>query len=335
MAKKPSKPVALSAATRVAVLHGPEPFLRSLYTGTLRQALEAAHTQIDVLHFDGATTPAADVLDECRSFGLLAQHKLVIVDQADQFVKEANRPLIERYAENPSEGATLVLRADKWFKGKLDALVEKVGSMIPCDPPTEAAAVTWAIDRSAKRHQALLEPPAAALLVERLGPDLGRIDTELAKLSTAAGPGKPITADLVALFVGLSREEEIWSIQSTLLSRDAPRILIHLREMLEVSRQPTSLVSYAFIDLARKLHGVSAGLRAGMDPFRLKGAYKIWSGLDELVATGRNTDPHTAAGILAACIASDVRQKTGLGTPERNLEVTALIFADPSLARRR
>jgi DNA polymerase-3 subunit delta len=288
------------------------------------------------VHFDGATTPAADVLDECRSFGLLAQHKLVIVDQADQFVKEANRPLVERYAENPSEGATLVLRSDKWNKGKLDGLIESVGAVIPCQAPTEPAAIAWAVDRADKRYSTKLEQPAAALLIERLGPDLGRIDSELAKLSTAAGEGKPITVDLVSLFVGISREEEVWSIQSTLLSGDAPRILTQLREILEVSRQPPTLISYAFIDLARKVHGLSAGIRAKMNPFSLMKPLKLWGSMMEVVTpAATRTDPHSAAAVLAACIQSDLRQKTGLGSPERSLEITALTFANPSLARRR
>lgn len=277
------------------------------------------------------------MLDECRSYGLLAQHKLVIVDQADQLVKEANRPLVERYAAHPSEGATLVLRADKWHKGKLDGLIESVGAIIECEPPSEPAAIKWARERAEKRYQSTIQESAAALLIERLGPDLGRIDSELAKLSTAAGPGKPITADLVSLFVGLSREEEVWAIQATLLSGDAARILAQLREMLEVSRLPPTLISYAFIDLARKLHGLSAGIRAGMNPFTLKYPLKLWGGssVEILTPAASKADPRTVAAVLAACINSDVRQKTGLGTAERALEVTALTFANPALASRR
>ena len=35
--------------------------------------------------------------------------------------------MMERYAEHPSESATLVLRCSKWNAGKLDRLIEKVG----------------------------------------------------------------------------------------------------------------------------------------------------------------------------------------------------------------
>ena len=99
----------------MVVLIGKELFLRSQYTSMLRSALEQAHGEIETFQFGGDADSAA-VLDECRSFGLMAGHKLVIVDDADQFVRAETRPMIERYAQNPSEQATLVLRSAKWNK---------------------------------------------------------------------------------------------------------------------------------------------------------------------------------------------------------------------------
>lgn len=337
IAKKAPQPApTLSKDTRIAVLHGPEVFLRTLYTAQLREILEKAHGQIDVFHFDGASAPIADVLDECRSFGLMAQAKLVIVDNADQLVKEANRALMERYAENPPEGSTLVLRSDKWHKGKLDALVSEVGAIIACEPLPDSQAIAWAVERCKKRHGASIERDAAELLIERIGGDLGRIDSELAKLAAAAGDAKSINAQLTAQFVGPSREQEVWSIQSTLLTGDAPAVLTHLRDVVDVSRQPPTLVSYAFIDLARKLHGMSAALRQGANPFQLARPLKLWGPtLETVAAAGRQADPSDAASLLAACVRADSRQKSGFGSPERSLEVIALRFAWLNGSRRR
>lgn len=329
MAKRaPSSAGPLSAATRIAVLHGPEVFLRQLHTQKLREALVAAHGEIQTFLFDGQSAAAADVLDECRSFGLMASHKLVIVDNADQFVKEANRALVERYAESPSDGATLVLRADKWNRGKLDAMIEKVGAMVECQPISEAAAVSWAIDRSAKRHDAEIERGAAELLVERLGADLGRIDTELEKLATAAGQGKTVSAALVAEFVGRSREDEVWGIQSTLLSGTPTEIMARVRDVLEVSRQPPVLVSFAFVELARKLHGASAAIRGGARPFDLTKPLKLWGSMAEAVlGAARSVEPSAAARLYASCVESDARQKSGLSDPDRAVRTTAVRFA--------
>lgn len=329
MAKKPTGTPQLSKDTLIAVLAGPEAFLRSLYTAKIREELTKAHGEIDTFQFDGQSAPAADVLDECRSFGLMASHKLVIVDNADQFVKEANRPLVERYAEHPTENATLVLRSDKWNKGKLDAMIEKVGVIIDCQPLSDAAALAWATKRCEKERRASLDRAAGQLLIERLGTDLGRIDSELEKLATAAGEGGTITAALVAEFVGASREEEVWAIQGSLLSGDPSRTLAHLRDALDVSRQPTVLVSFACLDLARKLHGASAALAGGAAPGSLMKPLKLWGPTLDAVTNAARRVPHAAAAsLLADCVKADVRQKTGLGDPGRTLEVVALRFAE-------
>lgn len=331
MAKKEAKPIKLDGQTRVAVFHGKEPFLRSEYTSKLKAALEEAHGEVDVIHFDGNTSQVADVLDECRSFGLMQQHKLVVVDEADQFVKEDSRPLIERYAQQPSDSATLVLRTQRWNKGKLDKLIEKVGSIVKCDSVSPGVAMGWAIKRCEKRHETTIDRDAAALLIEKIGADLGRVDTELAKLASGTAPGKPITISAVVELVGTSREDEVWGIQSTLLANDPEVILGAIRDALDISRHPPVLISYACIDLARKLHGASRGLRAGHQAWDVAKALKLWGpSRDSIMAAAARINPDAAAGLLRAAVEADTAQKTGLGRPERSLEMLAVKFASVS-----
>ena len=71
---------------RIVVLRGRDTFLVREYTRRLSAVLEEVHGEMEWFEFDGATVEAADVLDELRSFGLLQQHKLVIVNNADRFL---------------------------------------------------------------------------------------------------------------------------------------------------------------------------------------------------------------------------------------------------------
>src|SRR5438067_13461259 len=89
MARK--APLDAPASPRIVILHGKEPFIRAQKTTEIRAALVKEHGGVDSFAFDGASATAADVLDECRSFGLIAQHKLVILDNAEQLVKEDTR----------------------------------------------------------------------------------------------------------------------------------------------------------------------------------------------------------------------------------------------------
>lgn len=334
MAKKaPEKPSGpLTADHRIVVLVGKEPFLQSEFTAQLKETLVAAHGEIDTFRFDAPSTTAAQVLDECRTFGLMQQHKLVVVDQGDQLVKEENRPLIERYAAAPCESATLVLRCDKWNKGKLDAMIEKVGIIKTFDALSPQQAAVWATKRAQKRHNAVLEPDAARLLVERLGPELGKIDTDLAKLAAHVGgePGKPgtITTEAVDQLVAAGREEEVWVVQSTLLHAGPEEALACIREALDVSRHHPTLVTYACVDLARKLHGAARGLKAGANPFQLAGKLRLWgSSKDAILATAARQDPRRLAALLKDAVEADRRQKTGQADPVRSLEALSLRFA--------
>ena len=109
MAKRSANqgPLKLDPEGRVFVFFGKDAFLRADYTRQLREKLETAKGEIESIHFDGTRDALADVLDECRSFGLMQQHKLVVVENADQLVKGDSRPLLERYAEHAPDGSTL------------------------------------------------------------------------------------------------------------------------------------------------------------------------------------------------------------------------------------
>jgi DNA polymerase-3 subunit delta len=324
-ATKPERPAkragGLTADVRIAIFHGPEDFLRQQHTATLREALANAHGEVDTIVLDGSSAQAVDVLDECRSFGLIAAHKMVVVDQAEQMVKEDARPLFEKYAQGPSEGATLVLRASAWRAGNLDKMVAQVGVVMACEALSEQEAGAWVVAR-AGHHKAAIDARAAGNLVSRVGVSLTRLDMELSKLATAAGEGQAITTQLVAQFVGVSREEEAWNIQASLLTHGTPAALAHLRHIRDVSRQPAPLVMYAVLDLARKLHGVCAGVKAGVSPGALTRPLRLWGPSQGLVVdTARRLRPEQTLAFLNECVRMDARSKSGLTDADRGLEM--------------
>jgi DNA polymerase III delta subunit len=332
MARKAASPAKeLSASMRIVVLHGKEPFIRAQKTSDLREALVKQHGGVDIFAFDGTTCTAADVLDECRSFGLIAQHKLVILDQAEQLVKEDTRPLFERYAEAPCEGATLLLRADLWRAGKLDKLIEEVGAVIQCAAPDEAEAKRWVVERAKTEHKAEIDKEAVNLLVLRVGPDLGKLDSELGKLAAAAsgGPGTAkITREHVEFFVGASRDEDVWNIQSTLLTAGPEESLQHLRYVMDVSRHPPTLVMYAMVDLARKVHGASRALRQGANQFQIAKPLRLWGpSVEPIMAAARRAHPDQALQLLRESTDADRRSKSGFGEVELAIERLAVRFS--------
>lgn len=321
--------VRLGPGARIVVLHGKEPFLRQAYVDELREALDEAGVAYDLIRFDGAQATVGEVLDECRSFGLMAAHKVVVVDSADEWVKgDQSRPLVERYAQSPCDSATLILRAETWRPGKLDKLIEGLGEgggIIRCDSVSEAQAVAWARGRVTRRHGREIDPEAARVLVSRLGPDLGRIDTELGKLATATPEGEAISPQTVRDLVGMSREEEVWGVQAALLSGRTEACLAYMHELLTVSRVPTVLMRWAMTDLARKLHGAARGLASGAPAPAVAGALKLWGpSKDAIMDAARRVRPETAADLLSAAVEADAAGKSGRGDEVRGLEMLVI-----------
>ncbi len=324
---------AIDASTRIALFIGKDAYLRQGYTDRLREALEKEHGEVAVERFDGREALPVDVFDECRSYGLMATHKLVVVDAAADFVKgDERRPLVERYAESPSDSATLVLRSEVWHAGKLDKLIKKHGVVIKCDAPDARTAMSALTRKARDVHGVELGREVAQMLVARIGTDLGRLVNELAKLADAAGAGKPITPELVRELTGVTREEQAWEVQRVLLSGDGEAALVKLHELLTVSRVPMQLMRWAMMDLARKVYGASRGLAERRSAQELRSALKLWGDMEHgVMGLARKLSPRAAGELFEQAVAADHRAKTGLGDEVRALELFALRFT--SLAR--
>jgi DNA polymerase III delta subunit len=331
MAKKDASPKK-SAAPAVALFVGEDAYLRQEHTGTLKERLIKLHGEIQVFNFDGDEVQASDILDECRSFGLIATHKLVIVDNIAEVINAGTRALFERYVESPCESATLVLRGRTFTGGNLEKLIAQIGEVRECKAFNEKEAIDWIMKRAPHQHRAPIQLDAARALVARVGVGLLMLDTELAKLAAAAGQDAkgqpaPITPALVGEFVGVSREEAAWNVQRTILMAGPDAGLAHLRHVLDVSRQPTQLVMYAMTDMARKLHAMCAGLRQGAQPFALAKPLKLWGNSQEpFIAAAKRTTPAETLAFLQSCVEADRRSKSGLTDADRALEMQVVRF---------
>jgi len=321
-----------SADHRIVVLHGKESFLRSEHTRRVLDALRERFGAVDEFSFDGASCSLADVLDELRSYGLMSQHKVVVVDNAEQFMQgDDRRRAMERYAESPMPDATLILRSAGWRPGTFDKLVAAVGVILKCEAPGAAEAVRWAVARSQKRHGVELSAAGAQALVERVGPDLGRLDSELGKLAVgalAAGTGDRvvITPELVKEFTGLSREEQAWEIQGALATGDPAQALNKVDELLRISRAPEVMLAWSAIDLVRKVHDAAALAAQGQPDGAIAKQLKLWGdGAAVVLRVARSVPLARAAALLQAAVAADRRMKSGLSPePSRAIEALAV-----------
>lgn len=325
---------------RTVILRGKDAFLMRVYTQRLIETLEASCGTVELFEFEGDTVEPATVLDELRSYGLLQEHKVVIVNQADRFLSSSSgakgpsraRKLLESYVAAPVESATLLLRAETWKAGKLDKLVAEHGLMhkIDLDESTDMPfAMAWCTGRTRKAHDAIIDDEAASLLLKRIGMDFARLDAELGKLAAMVGTQGTINRQHVIEMTGISREEQAWAIQDAVLSGRVDHAVQTLRELQEVSRQPRELVLWSLVDLLRKLHAASAMLRSGCSTNDIARQQRLFgAGRDRILALARAGEPATWSTLLRDTLRRQHSIRTGYGRSERTLEGITIRIAD-------
>jgi DNA polymerase-3 subunit delta len=217
----------------VCALFGDEPFLKGLVLTELRRVvLGEQEAEFALTRFDGRMAEWRTVSDELLTVGLFGGgERLVVVDDADDFVSE-NRSHLEDYVAGPSRTGRLVLVVDSWpGNTRLAKHTAANGLAVECKSPPGAKLSKWLRTLARERHGALLEPDAAELLIEIIGPLLGLIDQELAKLAAAAGDA-PIGTQLVQQLVGGWRAKTAWDMLDAAVEGRTSEALVELDRLL-------------------------------------------------------------------------------------------------------
>ncbi len=172
--------------------------------------------------FDGESASGADVAAACNTLPFMSDVRLVEVAQADKMRKEDSEALVD-YLAHPSPSTVLALIADKLAKNtRLYKAVAGVGktAVIDC-APMKSYELAKAVRSMAPGHGFTMTAAAADKLVEFVGADTVRIDSELRKLAFShAGTSAPVTDRDIESMVARTSELAPWNFVDALARRD-------------------------------------------------------------------------------------------------------------------
>ncbi|MHC4982349.1 MAG: DNA polymerase III subunit delta [Planctomycetota bacterium] len=225
--------MASEAIKPIYVLHGDDSFLRDAHRQEIiAEVIKDADPQLAITTFD-ADAELADVLDELRTVPFLAERRLVIIRDADPFVKSHRKPL-EEYLNSPAATASLMLIVSKWdSKWRLARLVKKIGRYIDCSVSAKQSLVPWLEEAAAKRGKQI-SPDAAELLEGWIGKDRASLDAEIEKLSLFVGRRKQITIEDVSKLVTSTAGPSAYALTNAITAGDAVAALEALGGMLVI-----------------------------------------------------------------------------------------------------
>jgi DNA polymerase-3 subunit delta len=242
--------------------------------------------ELQVVRFQSGEARWADLIDELDTQSLFGGGgpKLVVLDEADQFITH-HREKLEELTQRSGLSGLLILLVSKWLgTTRLYKLVNQHGLAIDCNLPSsgsgqqkkldETRISKWVSARAKQHHGLNLTPAAVTLLKELTGTELGRIEQELCKLALHAKPGDSIAPDLVQTVVGGWRTETMWHAIDAAIDGDAAASLRMLDKLFRNEEVPLALfgqIGWSLRRYVQVFHAVEAARLDGRKP-NLRGA---------------------------------------------------------------
>ena len=228
----------------VYFLQGEEPYYIDLVADLLEKNVLQEHEKgFNQVVLYGKDTDVTGILGQAKRFPMMAERSVVIVKEAQAVAdleSEKAWPFLEAYLKNPLQSTVLLF----CYKHKTLDARKKLGKLLAGDKKEPAPAGTvlltskklydnqvpqWLTGYVRGKGQQIT-PQATALLSEYIGAELGRLTNEVDKMLINLLPGHAIDEDLVQRMVGISKEYNIFELQSALIRRDvlkANRILLY------------------------------------------------------------------------------------------------------------
>lgn len=173
----------------------------------------------------GRETDVHSIIATAKEYPMMAEHRVVIVKEA-QYLQgfarnEVQEPLAE-YLKHPLNTTLLVF----CYKGKkldrrktLAKTIAKTGVLFESKKLYDDKIPGW-INNRLKAKKYSIVPKGAVLLSEYLGNDLHKIENELEKLFLNIPAGTEITPEHIERYIGISKEYNNFELQNALGKKD-------------------------------------------------------------------------------------------------------------------
>lgn len=267
------------------VVHGDEPFLKRHVIRMIRQrALGDNADEQSVSTYVGEKATFAEVFDDLDTVPFFDPKRVVLVENADKFISEYRSELETKLTHLPTTGV-LILDVKTWASNtRLAKMIDNAATVV-CKAPSSQYIARWCSDWCAAQYQKQLPVPAANLLVDHVGAEMGLLDQEMLKLSIYVGVRAKIEAEDVDKLVGNNRAADVFKTFDAIASGNIKGAMAILERLFDQGEEPMRMMgAFAFqlrrLAIATRLttHGQSVGAalaQAGVQPYFVAGAEKM------------------------------------------------------------
>lgn len=294
----------------IYLLAGPEHFLRRAAIDRLKEAMVPAGTEaFNFGRFDASAGEVGAALGAARTFPMMAQRRLVVLDNLERPAEGDAASLVE-YARAPQPKTVLIVSAPEIDRRTVLArvLVEQ-GGLVDFAKLKGFELERWAESRFRKLGLKI-SSASVRKLVELAGSDLDVLASEVEKLALYCAGGSGVADSAVDALVERSRQHGIFELTRALGRRDRASALRLVGSLVEDGEPPLVIVTM----LARHFRQVliAAELsRRGCSAAEIASAAQIPPFLrDEFIAQARAVDRASAEEAYLRLAEADRRFKS-------------------------
>lgn len=186
--------------------------------------LKEGEAAFNLMVFYGKDANWADIINACRRYPMFAERQVVLLKEAQQ-MRDVEK--LETYIENPLSSTVFVVA---YKEKKLDArkkfakLIKDTGVLLTTKKMYDRELPEWT-QQLLQSKGLNISQKGLALLVDHIGNDLTRIENEIDKMRINLGKRTSITEDDIEQNIGVSKEFNVFELQSALASRDLARAI--------------------------------------------------------------------------------------------------------------
>jgi DNA polymerase-3 subunit delta len=241
--------------------------------------LNESETGFNLSVFYGKDADWAAVINSCRRYPMFAEKQVVLLKEAQQ-MRDIDK--LEAYVENPL-GSTIFVVSYKEKKvdgrTRLAKLLKEKGVVLTTKKLYDNQLPEWT-EELVQSKELSISQKALMLLVDHIGNDLSRIDNEIDKMAINLGKRKAITETDVEQYVGVSKEFNVFELQSALATKNLSKA-IRIIQYFEANPKaaPIQLILpslYGFFSKVFMIYGLNTrdektiAASLGINPFFIK-----------------------------------------------------------------
>ncbi|CAN5900998.1 DNA polymerase III subunit delta [soil metagenome] len=211
----------------VYFLQGEEPYYIDLIADYIEaHVLTESEKGFNQVVMYGKDADMAQVMLQARRFPMMAERQVVIVKEAQNIQdieKEAGSKQLEAYLQKSVPSTVLVLcYKHKLLDGRkaLAKVLQKQAVFLTTKKLYDNQVPGW-VSGYVRSKGLQISPKATMLLSEYIGADLSRLANEIDKVALNLQPQQMIDEKLVQENVGISKEYNIFELQTALIQRNA------------------------------------------------------------------------------------------------------------------